>query len=117
MIWLFIVPAAVGSGWLLGHGDAAANLRVVMEAGTPTALLMLQGVTLGLCGRDRVRLRRAFSSPTLAWLGKRLCLGCLTVGITYAMAPVAWAPSVFTSCVIGSAIGGMVWLGNLPVKL
>lgn len=69
MIWIVIFAAAVGAGWLTGHGDAAANARAAAEAAPADLLGALLGLTAGLYGRDRARLGRAYASPTLAYLG------------------------------------------------
>jgi hypothetical protein len=117
MIWVALVSAAVGAGWLLGHGDAGANARRAAESAPLCALIVMQGVTVGLCGRDRVRLGRAYASPTLAYLGKALGFGSLAAAGAYALSPVAWDPSTFPLCAAGAAAGVAVWLSSLPVRL
>lgn len=117
MIWFAVLSAGLGAGWLLGHGELERNLQVVTTWGPRGALVALQGITLGLCGRDRVRLRRAYSSPTLAFLGKRLLLGSLVVVATYAFSPVAWPAEWLDAIAAANAIGWAVWLANLPTRL
>jgi len=117
MIWLALVSAAVGAGWLLGHGDVVANARAAVAGAPLDGLIALQGVTLGLCGRDRVRLRRAYASPTLSYLGKFLGFACISGVSAFVLSPVAWPPSSIHLLAAGAALGLAVWLANLPVKL
>ena len=117
MIWLVVFAAAIGSGWLFGHGDASSNLRAATEAATAALLLSMLGVTVGLYGRDRVRLGKAYSSPTLAWLSKRLLMASIAAAATFALSPVAWPSDCVTAFAAASALGGAVWVGNLPVRL
>ncbi len=117
MIWCLILPAAVGAGWLLGEGDAAANFRAALEAAPASGLLATLGWTLGLYGRDRTRLRRSYASPTLAWLGKRLLLASLSAASTFAFAPVAWPAECWPLIAGAAAAGAAVWVGNLPIRL
>jgi hypothetical protein len=117
MIWLVLVAAAVGAGWLLGHGDAAANVRAAAAAAPRDLLVVLQGVTLGWCGRDRIRLRRTYASPTLAYLGKLLGFAGLAGAATFAASPVAWGPAWLDAFAASTALGAGVWIGNLPARL
>ena len=117
MIWLTVLPAALGAGWLLGGGDAATNLRAALQASPIHLLAVLQGVTVGLYGRERIRLRRAYASPTLAYLGKRLFLAALTGAATFAGSPVDWAASSLHAFAASAALGAAMWVGNLPSRL
>lgn len=117
MIWLVLWAAAVGSGWLLGHGDEASNARAATLAAPVDLLIAMLGVTLGLGGRERLRLRRTYASPTLSYLGKRLLMGAVAAAATYALSPVAWPPACLHAFAAAGALGACVWLGNLPVKL
>lgn len=117
MMWITLIPAAVLAGWILGHGDAASNFRQAESDAFPAAAVALLGVTLGLYGRDRVRLRRAYASPTLSFLGKRGALAAAALAATYALAPVAWPPDWFLGLAALFALGTAVWLGNLPSRL
>lgn len=117
MIWLVILGTALGAGWLLGTGDAAANARAAVEGAPADLLGVMLGVTAGLYGRDRIRLRRAYASPSLAWLGKRLLLGAAVAAAVYSLAPVAWPRASLDAFSAAAAVGGAVWLGNLPPRL
>lgn len=117
MIWLILMAGSVGLGWLLGGGDAAANLRLASAAGPELLLTALLGVTTGLCARDRIRLRRTYASPTLAYLGKGLFFAALAAGATATMAPVPWPPSAVRFCAGLAAVGAGTWMGNLPPRL
>ena len=116
MIWIVIFAAAVGAGWLTGHGDAAANARAAAEAAPADLLGALLGLTAGLYGRDRARLGRAYASPTLAYLGKRLLLGAAVAAAVYVLSPVTW-PRACLDAFAAAALGGAVWIGNLPARL
>lgn len=117
MIWLVFFASAVGAGWLLGQGDAAENARAASSAAPGALLVAMLGVTVGLCARDRVRLRRAYASPTLAWLGKRLLLASSAAASVYVLSPVAWTAECLVPFAASAALGGAVWLGNLPPRL
>jgi len=117
MIWLILIAGSVGLGWLLGGGDAAANVRLASAAGPEFLLTTLLGITTGLCARDRIRLRRTYASPTLAYLGKGLHFAALAVAATAILSPVAWAPYALGLCAALTALGAGIWLGNLPPRL
>jgi hypothetical protein len=117
MIWIALVLASVSSGWLLGRGDAAANARTAAEAAPAALLLAVQGVTLGLCARDRVRLRKTYASPTLSHLGKLAAGSGLSAAATFVLSPVAWPAEALLAGSAAVALGTCVWIGNLPSKL
>jgi len=117
VIWIVLLAASVASGWLLGQGDAPANWRGFSERAPVDALGALLGVTLGLYGRDRIRLRRTYASPTVAYLGKRLMVAALAAAATFALSPVAWPADSLHAFAAGVAAGAAAWVGNLPPKL
>src|SRR6185295_17758156 len=111
------MAGSVGLGWLLGGGDAAANLRLASAASPELLLTALLGVTTGFCARDRIRLRRTYASPTLAYLGKGLFFSALAAGAVASLAPVAWPPLTLRLCAGLAAAGAGTWIGNLPPRL
>ena len=117
MIWIVLLAASVASGWLFGRGDASANWAAASARVPADALLALLGVTLGLYGRDRIRLRRTYASPAAAFLGKRFTVAALAAAATYAFSPVDWPPESMQAFAAAAAAGGTAWLGNLPPKL
>ncbi len=117
MIWIVLVVAAVASGWGFGHGDAASNWAAVSARAPADLLGALLGVTLGLYGRDRIRLRRTYASPTAAYLGKRLAVAGMAAAATFALSPVAWPPESMHAFAAAAAAGAAAWVGNLPPKL
>jgi hypothetical protein len=117
MIWIALVAAAAGCGWLLGTGSQAANLEAA-RAGAPLwgAVLCL-GLTGGGYGRERVRRRLAYASPTRAWLAKVAGMAGLIGMGTFAGSPVAWDPS-WLPWMAGLAASGIAgWVSNLPRRL
>lgn len=117
MIALVVTIASVGGGWLLGHGDAAANARAA-AAGAPVSLLVgLLGLTGGLYGRERIRHRRTHASPTVAYVGKRAALAALAASATFVLSPVAWPAGCLPLFAAAFAAGSAAWVGNLPIKL
>jgi hypothetical protein len=117
MIWLVLVAGSVSAGWLLGQGDAAGNARTALAWAPTDGLVAMLGVTFGLYGRDRVRLRRTYASPSLAFLGKSLFFASLAAAVSWALSPIAWpAPCLHCFAAAGAA-GIAVWLGNLPTRL
>src|SRR5262245_8840803 len=117
MIWLAAVLGSVGVGWLLGHGDAAANLRAASTTAPEQLLVVLLGVTAGLYGRDRIRLRRSYPSPSLAHAGQILFVASLSPAAAWLLAPVDWPASWLQGFSAGCAGGAAMWVGNLPRRL
>ena len=117
MIWAAVVLGSVGLGWLLGHGDAAANLRAASMSAPEPLLLTVLGVTLGLYGRDRTRLRKSYASPSLAFAGKFLFVAFLAPAATFVLAPVDWPAAWLHGFAAGCAGGAALWVGNLPPRL
>lgn len=117
MIWLVVVLGSVGAGWMLGRGDAAVNVRLAAAAAPEALLTMALGSAVGLYGRDRIRLRRTYASPTLGYLGKAFFFAALSPAATWMFAPVAWPSWTLQACAAGGAAGIALWLGNLPTRL
>jgi peptidoglycan/LPS O-acetylase OafA/YrhL len=117
MIWAAVVLASVGLGWLLGHGDASANFRAASMSAPEPLLVTLLGVTVGLYGRDRTRLRRAYSSPSLAHAGKLMFVAFLAPAATFVLAPVDWPAAWLYGFAAGCAGGAAAWIGNLPPRV
>ncbi|MBV8880233.1 MAG: hypothetical protein JO332_09735, partial [Planctomycetaceae bacterium] len=105
MIWIVLIAGSVGLGWLLGRGDAADNLRTGAASLAQNGLLVLLGVTVGLYGRERVRLRRTYASPTRAYLGKGLLFSALAAAAVHLLAPVAWPTFCLPLSALGAALG------------
>ena len=117
MIWLVLVLGSVGLGWLLGEGNASANLRAAAERVPEHLMMALLGVTTGLYRRDRVRLRRTYASPTLAYLGKGILFGAVAAEAAAVFTPLAW-PGLWHGLFPAAAAAGLsLWLGNLPWRL
>jgi hypothetical protein len=117
MIWAALVLVSAAAGWLLGRGDVAANLRAA-EAAAPQLLLIASfGGTLGAFGRDRLRRRLSYSSPTRALAGKLLAAAALAALATGAFSPVAWPPGAMRVAAAAFAAGSALWLANLPRRL
>ena len=117
MIWLAMLLGSVGMGWLLGRGDAAVNFRAASASAPEHLLLALLGLTFGWYGRDRVRLRKAYSSPSLAHMGKLVFVASLSAALTWIVAPVDWSASWLPVFAAGCAGGTALWIGNLPTRL
>jgi hypothetical protein len=117
VIWLVAGVASVATGWLLGRGDAAANWSAASAGALADALLTGLGVTLGLYGRDRIRLRRTYASPAAAYLGKRFTFAALAAAATFTLSPVDWPPESMHAFAAAAAAGATAWVGNLPPKL
>ena len=117
MIWLVIVLASVSAGWLLGHGDAAANLRTAAPSASADLLILLLGATTGIFGRDRLRRRLTHASPTLGHLGKLVLCAGVAGAATFLLTPVAWLLAGLHATAVAGAHGLRAWLANLPLKL
>jgi hypothetical protein len=117
MIWLVAVLGAVGAGWLLGRGDASLNMNAAAASAPVHLLTASLGVTFGLYGRDCIRLRRTYASPTLAYTGKLLFFASLAPAAAVILSPVAWPVSSLHFSSAGCALGTALWLGNLPTRL
>lgn len=117
MIWLVVVLGSVGAGWMLGRGDAMANGRLAAAAAPEALLTVTLGAAVGLYGRERIRLRRTYASPTLAYLGKAGFFAALSPAAAWILAPIAWPVWSLHLCAAGCAAGAALWVGNLPVRL
>lgn len=117
MIWLVIVLGSVAAGRLLGQGDAAANVRTASSLAPELLLLTVLGLTLGLYGRDRIRLRKSYASPSLAYTGKFCLVAFLSPAATFVLAPVDWPASWLHGFAAGCGAGAALWIGNLPPRL
>jgi len=117
VIWMVAVLGSVGMGWLLGHGDAVANGRYAAETAPQNLLAVMLGITIGLYGRDRVRLRQAYSSPSMSYLGKALLFASLSLGCAWSFSPLDWPPCCLQGSAAACAAGASCWVGNLPPRL
>jgi hypothetical protein len=117
MIWAALVLASVAAGWGLGRGDAESNLRAA-ERGAPVLLLIASlGVTLGLFGRDRLRRRTTYASPTRGMAAKGLAALSAAAVAAFAFSPVDWPPESLRAFAALFAAGFAGWLANLPRRL
>ena len=117
MIWIAVVLGSIGAGWLLGRGDAASNLRSATESAPVDLLAAMLGVTTGLYDRERIRLRRTYASPSLAYAGKLLLFASLSAAAAWTLSPLDWPASLLHGFAAGVAAGACLWIGNLPAKL
>jgi hypothetical protein len=117
VIWIVVVLGSVGTGWLLGHGDVVANGRYAAETAPQNLLTVLLGVTIGLYGRDRVRCRHAYASPSMAYVGKALLFASLSLGCAWSFSPLNWPASCLQAGAAACAAGASIWVGNLPPRL
>lgn len=117
MTGIVLAAAAVAAGWLLGEGDAAANLRAARAVAAPDLLGASLGLTVGLLLRERLRFRRGYASPTRSYAGKRLAQAALVAALTFALSPVAWPAPCLHAFAAAAAAGLALWSANLPVKL
>lgn len=117
MIWIALAAVSIALGWVFGRGDAEANLAAARLTAPLWGLVLLLGLTAGGYGRDRVRLRRTYASPTRGWLAKTLLFAGVSAGGTFLAAPVDWSPEVLPFLAAVAASGLAVWMGNLPEKL
>jgi len=117
MIWLVGIILSVSAGWLFGHGDVAAHPVLARASAPADGLTLLLGVTLGFYGRDRVRLRRTYASPSVSYAAKALFFASLAAAATWVCSPVGWPPSCLHVFAAAGAAGAALWLGNLPPRL
>jgi hypothetical protein len=117
MIWVVAVLVSVSAGWLLGRGDAAANLEEAERMAPPAALLASFGGTLGLFGRDRLRRRVDYASPTRSYAGKIAAGAAVSAAAAQVLSPVAWPPDCLLAFAGLFAAGSALWLSNLPRRL
>ncbi len=117
MIWLVLVLGSVGAGWLFGRGEAHLNMSAAAASAPVHLLTATLGIGFGLYGRDRIRLRRTYASPTLAYLGKAFFFASLCPAATLTLSPVAWPIGFLHLSASGCALGAALWLGNLPTRL
>lgn len=112
-----MIAGSVAAGWLLGGGDAAVNFRIAAGAAPELLLTALLGMTTGLYSRDRIRLRRNYASPTLAYMGKGLFFAACAAVAVAMLSPVAWPPFTLRLGAALAGTGAAAWIGNLPPRL
>ena len=117
MIWMVALLGSIGMGWLLGHGDAEANRRYAVETAPQNLLTLMLGITIGLYGRDRVRMRQAYASPSMSYAAKSLFFASLSLGSAWSLSPLDWPPCCIQASAAACAVGACIWLGNLPPRL
>ena len=117
MIWLVGIVLCVGVGWLFGQGDVTVHPGIARASAPADGLTLLLGVTLGFYGRDRVRLRRTYASPSASYAAKAIFFASLAAAATWVCSPVSWPPSCLHVFAATGAAGSAIWLGNLPPKL
>jgi hypothetical protein len=93
------------------HGSAVLRILPV------TALLALLGVSAGLVFRERMRTMEGYASPTAAGLAT----GSVGTGILwmtlFALSPVPASYGWLYLASAGIALGGSLYVANLPLKL
>jgi len=90
---------------------------VLARTGPLLAGALAAGTLAGLARRERVRRGEGYSSPLVAWMGKRaLFLSACAVG-AWAGAPVALAPAWLYAAAAGLAAGAAAYAGSLPTRL
>jgi hypothetical protein len=117
MIWIALILGSVSLGWLLGEGVLYENFRLAAN-GLPCYLSgLFLGFTIGLYCRERIRRRRTYASPTMAYIGKGLLFSAIAVAATATASPVAWPPIFLPIAAAVAAAGSSLWIGNLPSRL
>lgn len=110
-----------------GPDPAAATARLTVASSMQASLLVRMaplhvlwaacGVLGGLVLRDRVPLKGSHSSPTAAWLAKRL-LAASAVGVAaYGLGAFRVDPGWIHAAAALHAAGWLAYLRNLPAKL
>lgn len=75
------------------------------------------GIFAGLWRRERVKAGAGHSSPTLAWIGKRILLAGAGWASLWALAPIPASPDWLHLASAALGLGAAVYAGNLPGRL
>lgn len=78
---------------------------------------LVVGTLVGLWRRERVRSGEGYSSPMVAWLGKRLFWASACAAGVYAFGPVPVNPSWLYAVALGLTGGAAGYVGHLPARL
>ena len=104
---------------LIRAGLAASMLHLEAARGILpiTLLLALSGAAAGLVLRERIRIGAGYASPTAAGLGRGVvAAGILWLGLfALSPVPVSYAWVYLTPAAL--ALGGTLYVANLPLKL
>ncbi|HVR86946.1 MAG TPA: hypothetical protein VMU54_21665 [Planctomycetota bacterium] len=96
----------------------AALHAVALRRVLPLYLLHLAaGTVAGLVLRERMRDGKGYASPTAAGLGRMLSGGgILWLGL-FSLSPVGGSYAFLYVAFLGSALGGALYVANLPLKI
>ena len=75
------------------------------------------GILGGLVLRDRVPISGSHSSPTAAWLAKRVLAGSSVLASAFALGSLRVDPAWLHVVAILHALGWLAYLRNLPARL
>ena len=106
-------------GVRIHHGAGVAGVHVALVlAHLPSLLIVASGAwALGLWARERTRHGTTYASPTRAYLSKHLAIAsALTLGL-FALSPLPLPLWTLWACTITFALGGGLYVANLPIRL
>jgi hypothetical protein len=123
LVWSALLALAVVASWATWRGPVPVRDRLAFQraelarVGPLLAGALATGALAGLARRERVRRGEGYSSPLVAWVGKRaLFLSACAVG-AWAGGPVALAPAWLYAAGAGLAVGAGAYAGSLPTHL
>jgi hypothetical protein len=110
-----------------GPDPSAAAARLIAASSVQASLMALMapvhalwafcGLAGGLVLRDRVPLRGSHSSPTAAWLAKRMIAGSAVAMAAFGLGALRIDAGWMHAAAIVQALGWLVYLRNLPARL
>lgn len=139
--WLVVVAAVAAAAWWVnprgrepdlsafadggrsvrGAAPAVKDLPRAVAVRYSAAVRMLPSIgglfLVGLAAGFFARERASYSSPALAWIGKRAAIGGAALLVLFVVAPFAWPMWVPYLAGCTAAAGAATHVGNLPRRL
>ena len=123
LLWLAVFLSASAVCWLAWSGAEPAVVRLTGQRRDLMLMMpvlaggLIAGGLLGLWRRERVRSGDGYSSPMIAWIGKRSLFACACAAGVFATAPVEVSSIWLYGVSLATGVGAFTYAGNLPTRL
>jgi hypothetical protein len=110
-------PAVARARFAEAAAVSVIHALVLWESLPVLGAILSAAFTLGLARREELRSGSSFASPTRAYLGKHLLVAAVVYLAAFALVPLSLPPaSVWWGGGV-AAMGGYLYVSNLPLKL
>ncbi len=123
LVWSLLLLTAALAAWGTWPAGEPARERLLVQRGQLARLvpllggLLALGALIGLRRREHVRRGDGYSSPMIAWIGKRVFLAGACAIALFASSPLAVDPAWILAAGVAIAAGSAAYAGNLPTRL